>query len=168
MPPEARFVDVTYRGLKVALRAKLTESSPTSGFVEVDAPLPVGTRIQLADGGKVTDARVVGVVEQESGAKSPPGMRLSWGDAVAAAEPRSTPEGARAPEAAPAAAPAPAPAMEVVEPEPEPEAEAAEAAEAAGEPADTAPAMAASGNGDAPVEGRRRGRKTRKTQIGRP
>jgi hypothetical protein len=82
MAPDARFVDVTYRGLRVATRARLTESAPGTGFVEVEAPLPVGTSIHL--GGDTTGAaRVTGVVEQEAGAKSPPGMRIVWGEALA-------------------------------------------------------------------------------------
>jgi len=86
MAPDARFVDVTYRGLRVATRARLTESAPGTGFVEVEAPLPVGTQIKL--GGDTTeDARVTGVVEQEAGAKSPPGMRIVWGEEAAPAKP---------------------------------------------------------------------------------
>ncbi len=82
MAPDARFVDVTYRGLRVATRARLTESAPGTGFVEVEAPLPVGTSIKLG-GDTAGDARVTGVVEQEAGAKSPPGMRIVWGEALA-------------------------------------------------------------------------------------
>jgi hypothetical protein len=86
MAPDARFVDVTYRGLRVATRARLTESSPGVGFVEVEAPLPVGTTLKLA-GDTTADARVTGVVEQEAGAKSPPGMRIVWGEKAAPARP---------------------------------------------------------------------------------
>src|SRR5262250_2807688 len=86
MAPDARFVDVTYRGLRVATRARLTESAPGTGFVEVEAPLPVGTSIKLA-GDATEDARVTGVVEQEAGAKSPPGMRIVWGEKAAPAKP---------------------------------------------------------------------------------
>jgi len=82
--PEVRFVDVTYRGLKVAARAKLVESAPGDAFVEIDAPLPVGTALRLLGGEAPLDVRVAGVVEQEAGAKSPPGMHVVWG---AAAEP---------------------------------------------------------------------------------
>lgn len=68
-----RLVDVTYRGLRVAKGAKLAETGE-QGFLELDAPLPVGTRVTLAaeDGFRV-EARVVGVVEQGAA-----GMRLDW------------------------------------------------------------------------------------------
>jgi len=72
-------VDVSFRGLKVATQARLQESMPGVGFVEVDAPLPVGTRL-VVSGEPPIEVRVTGVVEQEAGAKSPPGMRLSWGE----------------------------------------------------------------------------------------
>jgi|SRR5215470_10853476 len=91
MAPDARFVDVTYRGLRVATRARLTESAPGTGFVEVEAPLPVGTQIKLS-GDTTEDARVTGVVEQEAGAKSPPGMRIVWGEKAAPAKPVAVPE----------------------------------------------------------------------------
>lgn len=96
MAPDARFVDVTYRGLRVATRARLTESAPGTGFVEVEAPLPVGTRIKLG-GDTTADARVTGVVEQEAGAKSPPGMRIVWGEKAAPAKPVAVPVAATVP-----------------------------------------------------------------------
>ena len=86
MAPDARFVDVTYRGLRVATRARLTESESGVGFVEVEAPLPVGTKIKLG-GDTTAEARVTGVVEQEAGAKSPPGMRIVWGEKAAPPKP---------------------------------------------------------------------------------
>lgn len=83
---ETRFVDVSYRGLRIAQRAKLSESGPAVGFVEVEAPLPVGTRVSLAaEGGFAVEATVTAVVEQEAGAKSPPGMRVEWAAPPAAA-----------------------------------------------------------------------------------
>ncbi len=84
---DTRFVDVSYRGLRVAQRAKLSESGPTAGFVEVEAPLPVGTHVSLAaEGGFAVEATVMQVVEQEAGAKSPPGMRVEWAAAIEAHE----------------------------------------------------------------------------------
>jgi hypothetical protein len=81
MTADERFVDVTYRGLRAAAHARWTETGPATGFVEAEAPLPVGTMVQLS--GDVTlEARVTGVVEQEAGAKGPAGMRLSWGAPV--------------------------------------------------------------------------------------
>lgn len=74
------FVDLTYRGLKVASRVRFVAEGAEGAFVEHEAPLPVGARVALVrDGKPVVEARVVGVVEQEAGAKSPPGMRLRWG-----------------------------------------------------------------------------------------
>lgn len=82
-----RLVDVTYRGLRVARGAKLLDAAGgEQGFVELEAPLPVGTRVTLVGEGDFrVDARVVGVVEQDGGgaaspggAKATPGMRLDW------------------------------------------------------------------------------------------
>jgi hypothetical protein len=74
------FVELRFRGLRLAEKARF-EESPGGGFVEHEAPLPVGTSIALVfpEGEKV--ARVTGVVEQEANAVSPPGMRVAW-DAV--------------------------------------------------------------------------------------
>jgi len=79
------FVEVTYRGLELSQRARFEETGPGAGFLEHETPLPVGSClvIQLEDGPR--EVQVTGVVEQEAGAKSPPGMRLAW--AVAEAEP---------------------------------------------------------------------------------
>src|SRR5215470_5591683 len=103
------FVDVSYRGLRVAARAKMTEAGPEAGFVEVEAPLPVGTRLNLT-GDATLEVRVMGVVEQESGAKSPPGMRVAWGEAAKAPSPSPIPSPSATPE------PTPAPAIVVVAP----------------------------------------------------
>jgi hypothetical protein len=81
------FVDVAYRGLKVAQKARWQESEDGKAFLEHEAPLPVGARLDVTDEGSTRVAVVVGVVEQEAGAKSPPGMRLAWADALAAAVP---------------------------------------------------------------------------------
>ena len=74
------FVELRFRGLRLAEKARF-EEAPGGGFVEHEAPLPVGTAIALVfpEGEKV--ARVTGVVEQEANAVSPPGMRVAW-DAV--------------------------------------------------------------------------------------
>jgi hypothetical protein len=78
MPEE--LVDLTYRGLKVAQKAKFVPAGGDAAFVEHEQPLPVGSRVTVVREGKPpVEARVVGVVELEAGAKSPPGMRLSWG-----------------------------------------------------------------------------------------
>ena len=72
------FVDVTYRGLEVGRRIKLTEVSPASGYLEVAIPMPVGTTIEVAIADGVTIAAVVrGVHEQVSGSPRPPGMQIA-------------------------------------------------------------------------------------------
>lgn len=82
-----RLVEVTYRGLPVARGAKLADSGE-QGFLELDAPLPVGTRVTVTgDGDFRVEARVVGVVEHGA-----TGMRLDW----AAAKPEAVPAAASA------------------------------------------------------------------------
>lgn len=85
MSTEPQFVEVTCRGLTVAQKARF-QPQDGGGFVEVEAPLPVGTPVGLSvEGGAAREAAVVGVVEQEASAKSAPGMRLRWKEAPAAA-----------------------------------------------------------------------------------
>ena len=89
------FVDVTFRGLRVAHKAKLT-TTDAGPFLEHETPLPVGSPLQVIEEGQpVRPARVTRVVEHEAGA-GPAGMRLTW----VSAEP------------APILAPAPAAAAE--------------------------------------------------------
>jgi len=75
------FVDVAYRGLKVAQKARWQEGDDGRAFLEHEAPLPVGARVMIQLEGENREAVVISVVEQEAGAKSPPGMRLAWADA---------------------------------------------------------------------------------------
>jgi hypothetical protein len=71
------FVDVRFRGLRVAHKAKLTEGEG-GVFVEFEQPLPVGSPLSVVEEGKAErPARVTRVVEHEAGA-GPAGMRLSW------------------------------------------------------------------------------------------
>ncbi len=76
------FVDVKFRGLRVAHKAKLTEVD-SAAFLEHEAPLPVGSLLSIVEEGKEPrSARVARVVEHEAGA-GPAGMRLVWdADAV--------------------------------------------------------------------------------------
>src|SRR5687768_3924143 len=83
MSQDSEFVDLTYRGLRIAHKAKLREDGEGS-FVEHEAPLPVGTPLVVVRESGEKTARVIGVVEQEAGAKSPPGMRLVWLDGAQA------------------------------------------------------------------------------------
>jgi hypothetical protein len=122
MTTEARFVDLTCRGLRVAQKARLSLESPTVGFLEIEAPLPIGTRVQVAgEGDFQVEARVTKVIEQEAGARSPPGMRIDWSPPVAvtqvmppppvggAAELEAAEEEVEAPAEPPAAESGPAP-----------------------------------------------------------
>src|SRR5687768_13344061 len=71
------FVDVSYHGIEVARRVKLTEVAPNGGYLEVAAPMPVGTTLLLSiEGGVTITATVRGVHEQVGGSERPPGMRV--------------------------------------------------------------------------------------------
>ena len=72
------FVDITYRGLEVGRRVKLTEVSAEVGYVEVAIPMPVGTKLDVTIGdGLSFGATVRGVHEQVSGSPRPPGMVIA-------------------------------------------------------------------------------------------
>jgi len=59
------FVDLTYRGLTLGRKVKLTQVRPSSGILEHVAPMPVGTSIGIAsDDGTLFDAVVTDVREQ--------------------------------------------------------------------------------------------------------
>jgi hypothetical protein len=76
--PTDTFVDVTYRGIEVGRRAKLTEVAPDAGYVEVAAPMPVGSTVVLAtDDGIAITAEVRGVHEQVGGSDKAPGMQVA-------------------------------------------------------------------------------------------
>jgi len=80
------FVDLTYRGLVLGKRVKLTQVRPSTGFLELPTPMPVGTPIGIAsEDGTAFDAMVTESIEQVSGRDGVPGMtvrpRLD-GDAV--------------------------------------------------------------------------------------
>jgi hypothetical protein len=69
------FVDLTYRGLSLGRRVKLTQVRPSTGYVETPAPMPVGTAIQIAtDEGLLMDAMVMAIHEQVGGSDRVPGM----------------------------------------------------------------------------------------------
>ncbi len=69
------FVDLTYRGLSLGRRVKLADVRPTTGYVEVPAPMPVGTQIAIiTDDTVALDATVVEIREQVAGSDRPPGM----------------------------------------------------------------------------------------------
>src|SRR5262249_44950456 len=59
------FVDLTYRGLSLGRRVRLSQVRPSSGYLELPAPMPVGTQIALAtDDGVTFDATVTWIHEQ--------------------------------------------------------------------------------------------------------
>lgn len=71
------FVDLTYRGLPLGRRIKLTQVRPASGYLEMPAPMPVGTHLALAtDEGHTIEAVVAEIKEQVAGAESVPGMKI--------------------------------------------------------------------------------------------
>lgn len=72
------FVDLTYRGLSLGRRVKLSQVRPSSGYLETPAPMPVGTRIQIAtDEGPVLQATVKSIHEQTGGSDKAPGMTVA-------------------------------------------------------------------------------------------
>jgi len=105
------FVDLTYRGLSLGRRVKLSDVRPSSGYVETPAPMPVGTQISiLTDDTVALEAVVVEIHEQVTGSERIPGMlvrpRLEgdaardwWAKRVSGAEPPPAPP--PAPEAPP-------------------------------------------------------------------
>ncbi|HEY0194188.1 MAG TPA: hypothetical protein VGC42_23900, partial [Kofleriaceae bacterium] len=72
------FVDLTYRGISLGKRIKLGQVRPSTGWLEVAAPMPVGTPLVIAtDDGVAIDATVTWVHESVTGADRPPGMVVS-------------------------------------------------------------------------------------------
>ena len=69
------FVDLGYRGLSLGRRVKLTQLRPSTGYLEVPQPMPVGTAIAITtDEGVRFDATIAEVHEQVAGAALAPGM----------------------------------------------------------------------------------------------
>ncbi len=72
------FVDLTYRGLSLGRRVKLTQVRPSTGYLETPAPMPVGTSILIAtDEGVQVEATVTSIHEQVGGSDNPPGMTVA-------------------------------------------------------------------------------------------
>jgi len=73
-----QFVDATCHGVELGKSLKLHDFGPTTAFLEVAAPMPVGSRVELrSDGGVKIDVEVVRVQEQVAGAETAPGMRVA-------------------------------------------------------------------------------------------
>lgn len=71
------FVDLAYRGLPLGRRIKLTQVRPRAGYLEMPAPMPVGTQIAIStDEGVALDAVVMLVCEQVGGSDRAPGMMV--------------------------------------------------------------------------------------------
>jgi hypothetical protein len=69
------FVDLSYRGLALGKRIKLTQVRPSTGYLEMPTPMPVGTAIGIAtDDGVAIEAQVAAIHEQVGGSDRPPGM----------------------------------------------------------------------------------------------
>lgn len=97
------FVDVSYRGLPVGRKLKLTQIGADSGYVEVPAPMPVGTSVAIVVAEDLSiPATVTAIQEQVGGATRPPGMQLrpaldeaaarAWWEARIPPPPEATPE----------------------------------------------------------------------------
>lgn len=124
-----QFVNVSYRGIDVGAALKMIEFGPTTAYLELTTPMPVGTTLDVeTDGGLTLRATVLRIQEQVAGAEMPPGMRVRatelgaeasawWKSAVTGTDPViPEPRLQLAPTSAPAADPEPEP-----QPEPEPE-----------------------------------------------
>jgi len=69
------FVDLSYRGLALGKRIKLTQVRPATGYLEMPTPMPVGTTIGLTtDEGLQLEAIVAEVHEQVGGSETVAGM----------------------------------------------------------------------------------------------
>lgn len=69
------FVDLTYRGLSLGRRIRLSQVRPSTGYLELPAAMPVGAHIAIAtDDGAAFEATVLGVHEQIAGSDRAPGM----------------------------------------------------------------------------------------------
>ena len=69
------FVDLSYRGLVLGKRIKLTQVRQATGYLEMPTPMPVGTAIGIAaDDGTLFEALVAEIHEQVGGSDKAPGM----------------------------------------------------------------------------------------------
>jgi len=76
-----QFVNVSYRGIDVGKSLRMAEFGPSTAYLQVTTPMPVGTQIDIeTDGGLRMTARVLRVQEQVAGAEHAPGMRIGVGD----------------------------------------------------------------------------------------
>jgi hypothetical protein len=72
------FVDLSYRGLSLARRIKLTQVRQGTGYLELPTPMPVGTTIAITtDDGLALEATVTEIHEQVGGLDRAPGMLVT-------------------------------------------------------------------------------------------
>lgn len=70
------FVDVSYRGIALATTTKLLQFGPTTAYLELASPMPVGTRLSVAtDDGRKIDVEVVRTHELPDDGTAP-GVRV--------------------------------------------------------------------------------------------
>jgi hypothetical protein len=160
-----QFVNVTYRGLELGRRLRVSQFGPMTAYLEHSTPMPVGTELAMhTDEGLQVAVRVLRVQEQVAGAQNPPGMRVAaaalddqarawWSGLVNSSDPLipepmlGTPdEAAEQAEAAEAAQAEAAEAADFADAE-------AEAAELAGEQVEATGADDVQGEGDEGDEG---------------
>jgi hypothetical protein len=68
-------IDLTYRGISLGRRIKLTQIRPTTGYVELPTPMPVGTELVIGTDEAISfGAIVTWVHEQVAGTDRIPGM----------------------------------------------------------------------------------------------
>lgn len=77
MASESPYVDLSYRGLSLGRRVKLTQIRPSTAYVEFVAPMPVGTSLGLTtEDGTLLEATVTEVREQVANSDAIAGMTL--------------------------------------------------------------------------------------------
>ncbi len=70
------YVDLQYRGLPLGERARISQFEAQHAYVDLPAPMPVGTAIALLVAGTEIAAQVVEIVEQTAGSERAPGMKV--------------------------------------------------------------------------------------------
>jgi hypothetical protein len=68
------FVDLVYRGLPLGSGIRLTQIQARRGYLEISAPMPVGSGIAMHVDGIIIGAHVIAVHEQTTVSERPPGM----------------------------------------------------------------------------------------------
>ncbi len=77
MASESPYIDLSYRGLSLGRRVKLTQIRPSTAYVEFAAPMPVGTSLGLTiEDGTLFEATVTEVREQVANSDAVAGMTL--------------------------------------------------------------------------------------------